>query len=428
METHQTGLLRCAFIGLFVVLILLFCRACCFVTVRYTYTSWALSDWLINYQGGFVRRGIVGEILYQCYQWQPYPVRDAILLICLMGFGLLVLLLVHVFRKEGWSPVLFSAPFLFAAFYMPPGGLFWNRKDSWLLLMTFGIFCLYRRWLRRKDVMSLCALQLLSVVLVLAHEAAFFFTVPLLFWSFYSFVRAKRAFSMVMSAGAACLMLLPALLAMGAVCICKGDQARAIAIWHSWDPLFERYPLDCDPAANLGISLDALTWETVETFKTHFTVNYLRFFFGPVPGLPFTLLSFAGMYYLVTRLNTVDLKWNVLRGVDRVRLSNFLLLQGFFLLPLFTVLSCDFGRIIIYWLFSSFFAYHLLKADACLFPAAVSRVSEYLQRQIDRVKCLSNPWVYAFVLLFLPVFLDGGARLLRSFPLLLISKVIIAHV
>ena len=29
------------------------------------YSAWQYSDWVINYQGGFVRRGLIGEILYQ---------------------------------------------------------------------------------------------------------------------------------------------------------------------------------------------------------------------------------------------------------------------------------------------------------------------------------------------------------------------------
>ena len=31
------------------------------------YSEWQYSDWLINYQGGFIRRGLIGEILFQIY-------------------------------------------------------------------------------------------------------------------------------------------------------------------------------------------------------------------------------------------------------------------------------------------------------------------------------------------------------------------------
>ncbi len=33
------------------------------------YSSWQYADWLINYQGGLVRRGFIGEILYLIHKF-----------------------------------------------------------------------------------------------------------------------------------------------------------------------------------------------------------------------------------------------------------------------------------------------------------------------------------------------------------------------
>ena len=33
------------------------------------YSPWQYVEWLINYQGGFVRRGLPGEFLYQIHQF-----------------------------------------------------------------------------------------------------------------------------------------------------------------------------------------------------------------------------------------------------------------------------------------------------------------------------------------------------------------------
>ena len=42
------------------------------ITNFYTYyqnkTAYEYADWLINYQGGFVRRGLIGEFLFQIYK------------------------------------------------------------------------------------------------------------------------------------------------------------------------------------------------------------------------------------------------------------------------------------------------------------------------------------------------------------------------
>ena len=44
-----------------------------FIFVRFysfveDYSSWQYADWLINYQGGFVRRGLFGEIFFNIYK------------------------------------------------------------------------------------------------------------------------------------------------------------------------------------------------------------------------------------------------------------------------------------------------------------------------------------------------------------------------
>ena len=33
------------------------------------YSAWQYVDWVINYQGGFVRRGLIGEILFQLHRF-----------------------------------------------------------------------------------------------------------------------------------------------------------------------------------------------------------------------------------------------------------------------------------------------------------------------------------------------------------------------
>ena len=44
-----------------------------FISIRFysfveDYSSWQYADWLINYQGGFVRRGLFGEIFFNIYK------------------------------------------------------------------------------------------------------------------------------------------------------------------------------------------------------------------------------------------------------------------------------------------------------------------------------------------------------------------------
>ena len=38
-----------------------------FYTFYEEYSDWQYADWLINYQGGFTRRGLIGELLIQTH-------------------------------------------------------------------------------------------------------------------------------------------------------------------------------------------------------------------------------------------------------------------------------------------------------------------------------------------------------------------------
>ncbi len=414
----QVTVLRGSFLLLVAIALFFLCLRIDRINDECLYNAWAISEWLINYEGGFVRRGFCGGILYGLYQVHPYPVRDMILILGFTGFFFFVLLLIGLFRREGWSPVLLIAPYLILTpTFLAGNCLFWVRRDHWMLLLAYGIFYFYARYIRRRDILSLGVMQFLSVVVLLMHEATFFFTFPLLILHYF-LMGYKKGFAWK-SLGAAFLLFLPALLTMGVVCLFKGNQTVVEAIWTSWKPCMEAYPLSCD-VTSVETAVNALTWGALRTFKTHMMINWTGWFLKPIPSWPFTLINFAGVYYLVSRLNTVNLGWNRLKKFDNSRMSLFLLLQGVFMVPLFTVLSCDFGRTIPYWVFSSLFAYHFLKKDAPIFPMGLNRVSEWLQDQVSKMKCLSIPWVYFFILLFLPVSIVGGASLAACFPLKLL--------
>ena len=45
------------------------------------YESYQISDWMINYEGGFVRRGLMGQLLLYANSVHNFDVRYAILII-----------------------------------------------------------------------------------------------------------------------------------------------------------------------------------------------------------------------------------------------------------------------------------------------------------------------------------------------------------
>ena len=53
---------------IFLILITTFSQLFKFHSFFLEYSAWQYSDWVINYQGGFVRRGFIGEILFIIHQ------------------------------------------------------------------------------------------------------------------------------------------------------------------------------------------------------------------------------------------------------------------------------------------------------------------------------------------------------------------------
>ncbi|MDY6271459.1 MAG: hypothetical protein SPL43_08755 [Prevotella sp.] len=61
-----------------------------------------ISEWLINYHGGFVRRGLLGQGLFLLYQLHPFNLRFALLTISVLTSFLFLILIVRIFIRRGW--------------------------------------------------------------------------------------------------------------------------------------------------------------------------------------------------------------------------------------------------------------------------------------------------------------------------------------
>ena len=61
--------------------------------------EWTISEWLINYQGGFTRRGFVGEVIYQISNIIPLSIREVILLFQIIFCLFYYYLIFNFFKK-----------------------------------------------------------------------------------------------------------------------------------------------------------------------------------------------------------------------------------------------------------------------------------------------------------------------------------------
>ena len=371
----------------------------CLVSPQHGYQSWEISEWLINYEGGFVRRGFLGQILYALEQVHLYDVRIAIRLLYVLSSIVILLILYRVFKSEGWAPVLLPTGLClgYTLFNL------WGRKDFLMLALAFAIFLCYRAAIKRngKSAAPWLLLYVLSIIQLLSHEASFFFTYPILM--LYSYRRFRiSSLSCSRSAARALIHFLPVLAVMAAVCLFKGDKSVADAIWASWGEVFASYP-DASGIHQVGSSVQALGWNAVSTFGYHFHSAYLGCLSPSPRGIFLALFVILSAYYLLTRIDCVSMGKKRPRHLDHTLLSDVALVQFIALLPMFTVLSCDWGRTLPYWVLSSLFFYHVFKREAVTFPSCLTKTSRAVQGFISGNRLLCSPATYLLLVLLTPV-------------------------
>jgi hypothetical protein len=137
---------------------------------------WKTGDWLINYSGGLVRRGLIGEALYRLSAsgpmllWLTWALQAA----TVTAVAILALQLFYsVPRTLPWLLFLFSPAFLFLfPIYAPTGGF---RKE----ILLFLSFALLMRGLAKEtlDIRYAVAALIVFALGVAAHEVAAFFVI-----------------------------------------------------------------------------------------------------------------------------------------------------------------------------------------------------------------------------------------------------------
>lgn len=364
--------------------------------LRINHRFWEISEWLINYEGGFVRRGICGQLLWALEQWHPFDVRVAITVICLLVSAAMLWVIFRLFRREGWALLVMPTGFflgytLFSLF---------GRRDYISLLLTFSIFLIFRQVATHpKKWIGWVAFYLLSALQLLMHEAAFFYTFPILMLYSYYLCRDSRQ-PVGKSAVNVLVQFLPVIAVMAAVCLFKGNERVAHAIWDSWTPIIGNYQ---DNVQELGYGMVAMSWDVKWAFAGHFTSAFVGDVAPSGWRIPLVVLNLLAVYYLTTRLNSVNMGIYRPRPMNHVLMSNIVIVQLIALLPMFTILSCDWGRTLPYCAISSVFFYHTFKNQPVRFLPSLTRASSKIQEFISRNRVLSSPYTYILLVLLAPV-------------------------
>lgn len=321
--------------------------------------TWEYSEFLINFHGGFVRRGLIGESLYMLYSFFQIPLTPFIAITCYLMFFAVVIFFVYKFYKHGYCWwILFSPLFLTFTDYI-------IRKDFILYALLLG--CLYLLKSISPSIpkrLGACSLIVLGIFI---HEAFLFFGFPIYALLMLSYSK-ERYLNLFLAAIPLCVF--------GILSVFKGTQEHVIGIVNSWNQLLSDSPLELTSDNSIG----AIGWETFHTFFYHLRENtaFMRGGYGAILVPTYILLSYYMFCNFLSIFNS--------DSDSRTALSLLYSLLIISLIPMFTVLSCDIGRIFQYAAIATFGSFLIIPHNVILkiFPewyiAVISNFNTHLVR------------------------------------------------
>lgn len=312
-------------------------------------------EFYINYQGGFVRRGLLGEILFQICKNLNINPQWVIAIFCLLCFVFVICFFVYLFKKND------------ILWWILPLSIFLGnddiiRKDYFFIVSLILILLTYRS--RIPLWTKIVIINILAIFTILSHEAFFFVCVPLL-----SLIIIRDTDS-IKKTSLRIIACLPMFIAMAITMVFHGDLNTAQHIQQSWLGIIPDWSptlIYSEGIDNYYGSIGSLAWTTDFAFDFHTKINFIYTSLR-IPGYIlrpiFILLLVYFTFSYITFFSSDRISSNT-----NIFLCIFLFLL-ISLLPLFTVLSCDTRRICFYWLTSSFAFFLMIPEDKqiLLFP------------------------------------------------------------
>lgn len=301
---------------------------------------WLTADWVINYSSGFIRRGLLGQILLtfcQLFNLDLIRVTIHFQLILIILFITLSIILYFTTTKTFIEKTIFCSPAFYISFcYWSPLGGF--RKE--LLLLFFFILLIFLALSLKKQLATyyyMVFTVLLYIVLGLTHEMIIFFS-PFFLFFFFILLKNKSIslnsfwcfFTIICLANI--LLLLLSYFFHGSpkssITVCKSVSPYTISVF-------------CNGAIKaLGNDLHT-AYESISYYikKTNYLTFYPLLFL--ISFLPFTMIAYD----------------------KALKVKYFLLISLICLLPLF-IIAIDWGRwISIYITLFSLLTFYLLHTN-----------------------------------------------------------------
>lgn len=147
-----------------------------FITTIITHDKWIAGDWLINYEGGFVRRGIIGQVIYELSELTAISPGTFVFLILLSLFSLYYYCINYLLKKqEHILPYVFLvfAPFTLAFQVSSPEDI--RKPAICYALLALTIVFTHKLSKKHFNIFFYALMMIGFPIVLLAHEATMIF-------------------------------------------------------------------------------------------------------------------------------------------------------------------------------------------------------------------------------------------------------------
>ncbi len=326
-------------------------------SLSWGHESWQLTEWLIDYSGGFVRRGLTGTLVRMISE--TTGIRANLVAIVWSTACYLALAIWFLRRSTRTFPVILILSCVVMG--IPAYQDCILRKDCLGLLLLLG--CLKADHSRLPRPLAIIVINLLAGAAILCHEAFIFYSLPAL----VLFTRRDEEPLSGLKLLRRGLPLLPAAACFALASVYHGTPAIAEAVNDSWLPLWRAI----DPAnphlEAPSAAIEALGWTSQQGLSI---AGYMLTsgFYQPLAWVFVFAVSFALMVLFTDRDAAPALE-------TKTRVTTILVAQLVFISPLF-LLGFDYGRWLFFWVASSMMLHTLDRRAPRWLESCVARIFE----------------------------------------------------
>tara|TARA_B100000242_G_C43048972_1_gene489867 strand:+ start:865 stop:2157 length:1293 start_codon:yes stop_codon:yes gene_type:complete len=302
--------------------------------------DWTVGEWLISYPGAFIRRGLIGKLIYIFSKNLQINPIYFIWFICIFSFIGLFLLI----KLFSWN--IFNKSFLLSNLVLlgPISENYFIRKDVFIVFL-YGLCLLTLKKLKEDKInrfTSIVLINLYSLIAILSHEVFFIWAFPSIFLLVIQ-VNSLQKYKYKSSLIITLLNLLPMVIAFICCIIFNGDSEKSLLIHKDWQNLSNLIPSDILLSQDFPTgAIAAIGWDTKAHFllsKSTLTKFNLNIFWHPAMWL--LTIYFAIRLFLGVEGELLNQKKRLI-----------ICFQFLFILPIFLP-GADYGRWIFMWITSS---------------------------------------------------------------------------